>query len=78
MPKPLITPENRDDFYLTTDQIDKVLDKLVPLIAKPEDHEFMRGVLRICAEEWNAPKFAAFVAKLLREASDDQDNHLGR
>ena len=72
MLKPVITPENRSDFYLTTDQIDKVLDKLVPLIAKPEDYEFFRGVLRVYAEQVNSSTFAAFVSKLLREAARDQ------
>lgn len=68
MLKPVITPENRCEFYLTPEQIDKVLDKLVPLIAKPEDHEFMRGVIGVCADATDSSTFAAFVSKLLREA----------
>ena len=50
-------------------QIENILDKLVPLIAKPEDHEFFRGVLTIAAEEYSSGRFAALVGKLLKEAA---------
>ena len=46
-------------------QIDAILDKLVPLVAAPEDHEFFRGVLRIKAENSSSGEFAAFVNKML-------------
>lgn len=46
--------------------IDAILDKLVPLIAKPEDHEFFRGVLRLKAEESSSSHFAWFVSRLLK------------
>lgn len=41
------------------------VDKLVPLIALPEDHEFFYGVLRIKAESCTAASFSYFVNKLL-------------
>ena len=46
-------------------QIEAILDKLVPLIAKPEDQDFFRGVLAIKAENSSSASFAAFVATLL-------------
>ena len=48
-------------------QIEAILDKLVPLIAAPDDHEFFRGVLWIKAENSSSGEFAAFVSKLLKE-----------
>lgn len=53
---------------LDSAQIKSILDKLVPLIAKPEDYEFFRGVLAVKAETSTAPAFGYFVAKLLKEA----------
>jgi hypothetical protein len=53
-------------FKLDDMQIEEILDKLVPLIAAPEDHEFFRGVLRIKAEESSSGAFTAFVNKLLK------------
>lgn len=50
-------------------QIKSTLDKLVPLIAKPADHEFFRGVLTIKAENSSAPAFGYFVSKLLKEVA---------
>ena len=47
-------------------QIENIIDKIVPLIAAPEDHEFFRAVLRIKAEESSSGAFAAFVSKLLK------------
>jgi hypothetical protein len=47
-------------------QIETILDKLVPLIAKPEDYGFFRGLLRIKAEESSSGSFAAFVSTLLK------------
>ena len=32
-------------------QIEAIVDRIVPLIAAPEDHEFFRGVLFLKAEE---------------------------
>ena len=47
-------------------QIETIINKLVPLIAAPEDHEFFRGVLQIKAENSSSAVFSAFVAKLLK------------
>lgn len=55
-------------FKLDGAQIENIIDKLVPLIAEPEDHEFFRGVLIIKAENSTASAFGAFVTKLLKEA----------
>lgn len=52
-------------FKLNGMQIENIIDKLVPLVAAPEDHEFFRGVLRIIAEESSSGHFAAFVSKML-------------
>lgn len=54
-----------EDFRLTADQIDRILDRLVPLLAEPADHGFFRGVLRIHAEELDSSSFAVLVHKLL-------------
>lgn len=53
-------------FKLDDMQIENIIDKMVPLIAAPEDHEFFRAVLRIKAEESSSGAFAAFVSKLLK------------
>lgn len=54
-------------FKLNQDQIKKILDRLVPLIAEPEDHEFFRGVIGIKLEECrNSAEVAVFVEKILK------------
>jgi hypothetical protein len=54
---------------LNPQQIEEIVDRIVPLIAKPEDHEFFKGVLfcklESCASSAHA---SAFIAKLLRAA----------
>lgn len=55
-------------FKLNDMQIEAMLDKLVPLIAATEDHEFFRGVLRIKAENTSSGHFAYFVSQLLKAA----------
>jgi hypothetical protein len=52
-------------FKLNATQIEAILDKLVPLIAAPQDQEFFRAVLELKAEESSSGAFAALVAKLL-------------
>lgn len=49
-------------------QIESILDKLVPLIAAPEDQGFFRGLLEIYASEVSSGQFAHFVNGLLKEA----------
>ena len=56
-------------FKLSDDQIEDILNKIVPLIAAPEDHEFFWGVLYFKAKESLSSEFALFVKKLLEEAS---------
>lgn len=46
-------------------QIEEIINKIVPLIAAEEDHEFFRGVLQITAENSSSGNFALFVKKLL-------------
>jgi hypothetical protein len=50
-------------------QIEEIVDRVVPLIAAPEDHEFFKGVLfcklESCASSGEA---GAFIAKLLKAA----------
>lgn len=56
----------KNDFKLDAMQIESILDKLVPMIAKPEDHDFFRAILGIKAEESTSADFSLFIAKLLR------------
>ena len=50
-------------------QIENIVDRIVPLIAAPADHEFFKGVLfcklESCASSAEA---SAFIAKLLKQA----------
>ena len=56
-------------FKLNAEQIERIIDKVVPLIAEPEDHGFFRGVLAIKAEECTSGQFAFFVSRLLKQAA---------
>jgi len=50
-------------------QIEAIIDRVVPLIAAPEDQEFFRGILHIRAEEsTSSADFSCFIAKLLKAA----------
>lgn len=53
-------------FKLNAAQIESIIDRLVPVIASPEDQEFFRGVLYIKAEESTSGQFAYFVSRLLK------------
>lgn len=54
---------------LDNEQIKAIVDKIVPQIAKPEDHEFFRGILFIKLESCESSSQAAsFVSKVLKEA----------
>ena len=51
-------------------QIGDIIDKVVPLIAKPEDHEFFRGVLYCKADSCKSSgQLAYFINRLLKEAA---------
>ena len=54
-------------------QIESIIDRLVPLIAAPEDYGFFRGILRIKAEETSSGHFAYFVTQLLKQAAETSD-----
>ncbi len=49
-------------------EIEQIVNKLVPLIAAPEDEGFFRGVLTIVAMERSSASFADFVNQLLKKA----------
>jgi hypothetical protein len=49
-------------------QIEEIINKLVPLIAAPEDQGFFRGVLQIKAENCSSGQFAHFVSQMLKSA----------
>ena len=49
----------------TSEEIDNILDNLIPQIADPNDYDFFRALLRLKAEESSTTQFAIFVKKLL-------------
>ena len=52
----------------TAQQIESIIDKVVPLIAEEKDYEFFRGVLFVKAESCNSSsEFSYFVSKLLKQ-----------
>ena len=54
---------------LSPAQIENIVDKIVPLIAAPEDHEFFKGVLFCKLEDCKSSAEAgAFISKLLKSA----------
>lgn len=54
---------------LSPEQIENVVDKIVPLIANPEDHEFFRGVLFCKLESCKSSGEAGyFINSLLKSA----------
>jgi len=53
---------------LTPMQIEEIINKLVPMIAAPEDQGFFRGVLQIKAENCSSGQFAHFVSQMLKSA----------
>ena len=56
------------NFKFTDEQVKAIIDKVVPLIASPADHEFFRGVLYVRAEaSTSSADFASFVSKLLKQ-----------
>ena len=50
---------------LDAQQIETIIDKLMPIIAAPDDFGYFRGILRIMAENSTSGEFALFVRKLL-------------
>lgn len=54
---------------LNPTQIEQIIDRVVPLVAAPEDREFFKGVLFIKAENSTASEFGRFIAALLKKAA---------
>lgn len=51
-------------------QIENIIDKVVPLVAGKDDHEFFRGVLHCKAESCqSSAEFTCFIQKLLDTAA---------
>lgn len=50
------------DFQFSTDQIDRIADRLAPLLAAPDDQDFFRAVLKI--KGYDSKSSSAFVAFL--------------
>lgn len=50
---------------LSESQITSILDKVVPMVAAPADHEFFRGVLAVRLGGCTSAQAAAFISKLL-------------
>jgi len=47
-------------------QVENIIDKVVPLIAEPKDYEFFRGVLFCKADSCkSSAQFSHFISKLL-------------
>jgi hypothetical protein len=56
---------------LSSLQIEQIVDKIVPLIAAPEDHEFFHAVLSLKLEDCQSSGQAAyFVSRLLQSAAE--------
>ena len=48
-------------------QVEAIIDRVVPIIAAPEDQDFFRGILHIRAEEFSSfVDFSSFIAKFLK------------
>lgn len=57
-----------NEIKLNALQIEAIVDKIVPLIAEPADHEFFRGVIGLKLEACRSSADAAiFVRRLLGE-----------
>jgi hypothetical protein len=49
-------------------QIEDIIERVVPLIAAPKDHEFFRGVLHVKADSCRSSgEFAYFINRLLAQ-----------
>lgn len=50
---------------LDAKMIETILDKVVPLIAEPNDYGFFRGVIGLQLEEMNSAQASVFINNLL-------------
>ena len=56
---------------LSAFQLEEIIDKVVPMIAAPADHEYFKGVLFVMGENQSSAQFGAFIAKLLKTAAGE-------
>jgi len=54
-------------FKLSPEEVKKVVDKVVPLVAEPEDYEYFKGCITLLGESVTSAEFAEFIRKLLKE-----------
>ena len=61
---------DREAYRLTQEQVGSIIDRVVPIIAAPEDVSFFRGLLFCVAAECDrkSAPFTRFIAKLLKTA----------
>lgn len=50
---------------LSAMQIENILDRVVPLIADPQDHEFFRAVIGLKLENISSARASVFINNLL-------------
>lgn len=62
-----------EQFKLSSEQIERIVNRVVPLIASPEDHETFRALLTIKAEESTSSHFAYFMSRLLKKAEKENE-----
>jgi hypothetical protein len=68
--------ENNSALKFNASQIESIIDKVVPLIASPEDHEFFKGLLYLVSEQYSSAQFSVFIEKCLIERNFRQErNH---
>ena len=61
-----------EQFYLNEKQIETIVDKIVPLIAAPEDHGVFRFAISEQLRTKNSSSAACFVKRLLDSAKGTQ------
>ena len=60
-------PLDMQTFKLSPEEVKKVVDKIVPMIAAPEDYDFFRASITLMGENLNSSQFATFINDLLKE-----------
>jgi hypothetical protein len=54
-------------FKLSPEEVKKVVDKIVPIIAVPKDYDFFRASISLMGENLNSSQFAVFINNLLKK-----------
>lgn len=62
---------NLKAYQMDQEDAQRIIDKVVPVLAAPEDQEFFRGVLWVHAENLTAAAFSHFVAGLLNTTTKE-------